>query len=294
MSFEKLSIMLLDRSMFDIDLFLSRCCWINELENGTELMIAWATQGRSQITQTQNELDIDQIANSIDCLQTRIQSITNEGVEKLDRRVEERLKPLCEALTSKVSTTRGKTGENLYENWVSPSIGGSWNTECTKSIPHSGDYIHTHYDSKKRVIVDVKNYSKNVPSSEKEKLWHDMETQQISLGILVSLNSRIVGHREIMDIEFRTLNGTNSCMIMLSNAMEHKELIAVGLEMLRLYTTDSKCSTFETLREVLESIKALEDSANKMEKDINSTLLEYRKQIQTHFTIMKRIVKSVM
>ena len=34
----------------------------------------------------------------------------------------------------------------------------------------------------------------------------------------------------------------------------------------RLYATDSKCSTFETLREVLECIKTLEESANKLEK----------------------------
>jgi hypothetical protein len=277
--------------MFDIDVFLSRCGWINELENGTELMIAWAIHGRSQMTQTQNELDVDGLMNAIDCLQTRIQSITNESVEKLDKRVEERLRPLCEAITSKVSTTRGKTGENLYENWVSSSISGAWNTESTKHIAHSGDYIHTHYDSKKRVIVDVKNYGKNVPSSEKEKLWHDMETQQIPLGMLVSLNSRIVGHRDTMDIEFRTMNGVNSCMILVSNAMEHKELISVSLEMLRLYTTDSKCSTFETLREVLDSIKKLEESSNKLEKEITSTLLEYRKQIQTQFIIMKRILE---
>lgn len=280
--------------MFDVDVFLSRCEWIEHLENSTELMIAWAIEGRSRLLQTQKEIDLKGITNAIECLPNKIQSISYENANQVKHCITEQLKPLCEALTSKVSTVRGKTGENLYENWVSPSISSSWNTECTKSIPHSGDYIHTHYDTKKRVIVDVKNYSRNVPSTEKEKLWSDMETQQIPLSILVSLNSRIVGHRETMDIEFRTINGVNSCMIMLSNAMEHKELIPVSLEMLRLYATDSKCSTFETLREVLECIKTLEESANKLEKDMTGILCEYRKQITSQFAIMKRIVKEVM
>lgn len=279
--------------MFDIDVFMSKCGWIEELENGTELMIAWATQGRTQLVQTQAQIDVSSLASAVDGIQYRLQTITNEGVEKIDRRIEERLKPVCEVLTSKVSSSRGKTGEALYENWVKECIAVSWDTERTSHISHSGDYIHTHYDTKKRVIADVKNYSKTVGSSEVEKLWHDMGAQQIPLGMLVSMTTRIAGHRDIMDIEFRTVNGVNSCMIFLSNAVDYKNLILVGLEMLRAYTS-TKCTTFETLREILELIKTLEDTAKKLEKDMTGTITTYRKQIQCQYATIKRIVSDLI
>lgn len=240
------------------------------------------------MTQTQTKLDLESHT-------TNILDAVDDLESKLTRNTEEQLRPLRDALTTKVASSRGKTGEALYETWAK-SIASSWHTECTSKIPRSGDYVHTHFDSKKRVIADVKNYTRDVPSSEVDKLWRDMEEQQISLGMLVSLHTSICGHRNGMDIETRSIHGRRYCMILVSNVLERKDYLSVAIEMLRLYDTDSSCKTLdiEPLREMLASIGELEESAKKLEKDMVTTIARYRQQIQCQYALLQRTIRTLL
>ena len=274
--------------MFDVEVFLSKCPWIHEIENGTELMIAWATHGRRQM-----ESGIIDIDGKIGEIEHAMETV----VEDIDQRLEERLKPLHDVLTSKVSSTKGKTGELLYENWISSEISKSWDTECTKSIPHHGDFVHTHYDSKQRVLVDVKNYSKNVPGCEVEKLWSDMEKQSIYLGLIVSINSRFASRRNCMDIEFRSIHGKASTVILIPNAIHAKELVYVGLEILRLHNPKSEFDVSDIVRplqDVLDIVAECETNLCKMEKDLTSSIGVFRQSIQTHYTDIQRRIRGML
>lgn len=274
--------------MFDPEVFRAKCPWIDEMENGTELMIAWATEGRAHLSQTHEQFDFE--SSTQDVL-----AAVHGTVPQLERRFEDLVKPIQDALTTKVAVTRGKTGEILYDNWVSASLQSSWQTECTKGIPHSGDYIHTHYDSKKRVIVDVKNYTRCVPRAEIDKVWDDMATQDVSLGMLVSMNSRVSGCRDGLDIEFRCVRGKKRCVMIVSNALDRKELIAVSLEILRRHEDASTTQQdVAALHEVLETIQGLESLASGLERDLSTTLAAYRKSIRVHYDTMKRIVSHVL
>ena len=274
--------------MFDVDVFLSKCPWIHEIENGTELMVAWATHGRRQM-----ESGIVDIDGKIGEIEDAIETV----VDDIDRRLEERLKPLQDVLTSKVATTKGKTGELLYENWIGSEISKSWDTVCTKSVPHHGDFVHTHYDSKQRVVVDVKNYAKNVPSCEVEKLWSDMETQSIHLGLLVSMNSRFACRRSSMDIEFRTIHGKHSTMILIPNALHAKELVYVGLEILRLHNPKSQFDVDEIVRplqEILAVVGECETNLCKMEKDLTSSIGVFRQSMQMHYNDIQHRIRGML
>ena len=56
--------------------------------------------------------------------------------------------------------------------------------------PHAGD-LHITLSNGETVIIDVKNYSKNVQSDEVDKLQRDMNTQGVKYGLLYSLKSPI-------------------------------------------------------------------------------------------------------
>lgn len=260
--------------MFDVDVFLEHCPWITEMENGTELMIAWATQGRQHLLSGITDMD--------------------DVVDDIDRKMEARLKPLHEILTSKVSSTKGKAGELLYENWIGSEITKCWDTECTKTQPHCGDFIHTHYDTKQKVIVDVKNYSKNVPKSEVEKLWNDMEVQCIPLGLIVSMSTRFAGHRDGMDIEFRTIHGNPATMILVSNALHRKELLFIALEILRLHnpkTTFDIEDVLRPLRGILDIVAECETNMAKMEKDVVGCITNFRQTTHAHYLSIQSILE---
>lgn len=273
--------------MFDSTEFLRNCPWIEELENGTELMIAWATQGRQQLTS-----GIIDIGDKFSGFDDKLESVVHD----IDRKFEERLRPLHDVLTSKVAVSKGKTGEILYDNWISAEIGNCWSTETTKSQPHSGDFIHTHYDTKQRVIVDVKNYTKTVPTSEIEKLWRDMETQCICLGLLVSMSSGFAKHRKGIDIEFRTIHGKPATMILISEAFSHREYVFVTLEILRIHNPITQFDMGDILRplqDILGILSECETNTTKLENDITQVLTTYRSTTHIHYTTIQRILRGL-
>lgn len=267
-----------DQRMFDASLFLERCPWISDLANGTELLIAWATEGRTRMEMTQQvfafEDKADDILEHVDMV-----------VDSLDAKLEERLRPIQDALTTKVSTKKGKVGEAMYDTWAS-EFERVWNTECTKSIPHSGDYIHRHHDTGKKVIADVKNYGSSVPTKEIDKLWDDMKAQTIPLGLLVSTSSKITGRRPGLDIEFRVVDGVPSTVVFVSNAIQQKDLVFVGLEILRIH---SPSKTFE-INPILEPVRELVQ----MVKESESTLAKYQQQVSGSYKRMDRILKTLL
>ena len=67
---------------------------------------------------------------------------------------------------------------------------GSWDEVIvTNKKDHSGDFI-VKYKNKK-YIIDVKNYSDNVPGKEVRKLAKDIESNSCDGGAIISLNSGI-------------------------------------------------------------------------------------------------------
>lgn len=277
--------------MFDVNVFLSHCPWIEEIDNGTELAIAWVTQGRTILNQTPPQLDVEIITDELRELRTTLSADVRGSQSAVERRMEEQLRPLHEALTTKQSTARGKLGEALYEHWITSCIQGSWETVCTKTIPHSGDYIHTHYDSKKRVMTDVKQYASTVGRKEIDKLWNDMLQQEIPLGLIVSMSSKIAGRREL-DIEYQTHGNKRYCMMSVSNAMDRKELIGLALELLRNQDTDTSAreKDLRPLQEMLETITTLEGIMTEFEKRHLQSVSELRTKVRNQYDGMKRIL----
>lgn len=276
--------------MFDVDEFLVRCPEISEMRNGTEFVIALVTQGLAQLERGAKPMDEERLEDAL------AESV-NEGVNRTIREMRDMIAPVASAVLTKASSAKGKVGENLFETWLKDIK--SWECEKVATTGHSGDFIHTHYDSHVRVLSDAKNYSKKVPKTEQEKLWSDMQTKGIQLGLFVSLDSGIVSKRDGVDIEVRSIGGRNHVVLFLSHAIANKEWVFVCLEILRLHQSCPN-DTFDLdsyllpLREILDLAKSTEADAEKMEKDIIKRLAEHRKIVQVQQHHIQRIVQNCL
>ena len=95
---------------------------------------------------------------------------------------------------NKISSTKGQAGETVvYEILIDKFK--DYIIENTTKIPHSGDIQVTLPKSKSKIIVEVKNYNKTVDQGEIDKLKFDMKFNKINYGIMISLNSGIVGKK---------------------------------------------------------------------------------------------------
>lgn len=294
--------------MIDIHVLLEKCSFLHDLENGTELAIAWITQGYSQLNREQQVFDEDKIVdisnrNRDEILRSMRETSSRDREEilrslplhlttKLETQLQERLRPLEEALCSKVPARKGATGENLFTSWMKDVK--DWETECTSHVAHSGDYIHFHYDTHKQVITDVKNYAGKVTRKEIDKLWNDMTTQNIYLGLMVSLQSRITNKREPVDIEFHDVRGKRGVMMFVSNATEHKDWIRICLELLRIQSTGQliKEDTIQRIETAVSMLKTTTALVDKLQKDQQKTIDSFKQELQKQYSEIERLLTN--
>lgn len=278
------------QTMFDVNEFLERCPEINEMRNGTEFVITLVTQGLAQLERGSKPVDEERLE------ETLTESV-NEGVDRTVREIRSILDPISNAVLTKVSSAKGKVGEQMFETWMKDIK--TWNCERVSGKGHTGDFIHTHYDSDIKVLSDTKKYTDPPGKKEQEKLWSDMQTKGIQLGLFVSLDSRIANKREGVDIETRSVGGRTLVVLFLSHATSNKEWIFVCLEILRLHQncpSDSfDLSTYLLpLKEIIDLAKATEVESDQMEKEINSRLSEHLKNVKLQQQKIHRIIKNCL
>jgi len=271
--------------MVDNDVLLAKCPELKDMRNATEFVIACVTQNLRLLERGVEPVNEARLEENI------TDSVKDECGQLLqDLRAE--LGPIRDALLTKVSTAKGRVGENLFENWMKEIK--TWATEKVATKGHSGDFEITHYDTKATVLVDVKKYSTSVPTKEQEKLWEDMQSRGIRLGLLVSMDSGIAKKRPGVDMEVRA----GHVMLFLSNATDNKEWLFVCLEILRL---QQSCATkfdldayLAPLKDVIELAKAATGDAEKLEKDLVKRLGEHRASVAERTQQIQRILKGMM
>lgn len=118
------------------------------------------------------------------------------------------------------SSKKGKLCEILVQQDFKKAFPGIEYRD-TSGIDRSGDAIITVNDYS--IMVDLKDYDQNVPSSETEKLIRDLKVHDMSLGILYSVRSKISKQDcidfQIIDnklIVFVAAQGINSYTLMMA------------------------------------------------------------------------------
>lgn len=137
-------------------------------------------------------------------------------------------------IRSQNSTMRGQDGEEqLY--LVLNSLFPTALIEDTHTIPGRGDFIVNQEEI--TMMVETKNYSRNVQKSEVDKFYRDIEcssNSDVKCGVLVSMNCGIAS-KDDFSLEVR--NGKP--IMFLHNIKDNYEHIRLAMEMFKMIITQS-------------------------------------------------------
>lgn len=103
----------------------------------------------------------------------------------------------------------GELGESLVETILRREF---CKVDNVSSVNHSGDlhlHVHTGRRTPEIILVEVKNYTRSVPSAQVDKFLEDLATgaATISAGMFVSLNTEITGFSERFTLRFEAVCG---------------------------------------------------------------------------------------
>jgi hypothetical protein len=113
-------------------------------------------------------------------------------------------------ITDSKNKDKGSHGENIVYDIVVNKFHDLQVEDMSKK-PHSGD-INLTFPSKKKMILEVKNYNKTVDIDQVDKLKYDMKYSKINYAIFLSLNSGIVGKKKF-ELESFFIDGVLSFIL---------------------------------------------------------------------------------
>jgi hypothetical protein len=225
-------------------------------------------------------------------------------------------------ITNSKDKDKGLHGENIVYDIIINKF-NNLIIENTGKIPHSGDMNIT-FPSKKKMIIEVKNYNKTVDIDQIEKLKYDMKYSKINYSILLSLNSGIVGKKKF-ELESFLIDGVlsfilhmpysfhksipskkniiihnsfeeciNNLTIKLEFAISVVENISNNMNEFKSFEKNFYITNIENLTEQLNLIydefKLIKKSSIKLEENIIKNLNSHMSSIKDfEFSIKKRI-----
>jgi hypothetical protein len=188
------------------------------------------------------------------------------------------------------STNKGKDGEAQVEELLKLSFGSapSFDLNPVAKEGHKGDFIMDF--AKAKFLWEVKNYSRMVNKDEVEKLHRDMrENPDIAMGIMVSLQTGIVGHTKAGDIDVEFIGPSGRCIVYISNLHQRPDKVFYLqslrplLEIMAQTASTQQTNTSEISQEAAE-LEALKSQATL----VRNLLATHLTQSQRHYNSLSQ------
>lgn len=227
-----------------------------------QLFVEWFTRKykhsdiSDQLIQHQNKIRLD--------FQENFSNIKNE-LEHLSKTTKDVFG------LSKTSQKRGEIMENKVIEYFEQTY-KNYTINRTNHIPHNGD-AEVILSDETKILLEIKNYTTTVDTKEIEKLKYDMEFCNVKYSLFLSIQSGIVGKKNI-DIERFFINDLDHYIVYISNISDEYNKIQAGI------------SIIETLIKI-----------NKMTKNINTDYIEEKlknsiKEISYIYDIISSLTKQ--
>ena len=187
----------------------------------------------------------------------------------------------------------GVIGENEMLNILQS---GSWNEVIvTNKKDHSGDFIIKYKD--KKYIIDVKNYSDNVPGKEVRKLAKDIDSNSCDGGAIISLNSGIYNPNINMLVreKIHPITVSGKSILLLSNAsLLNKDFINSILLSLHSESTyeNNTMVTDKCKREIVNSIRKMERELDSEKKSFQQKITRKQNDLENLKNTLKEIING--
>lgn len=196
-----------------------------------------------------------------------------------------RLNDNYDKIAHKTSTLKGAEGERAFSEIVNTfkDFKGFEIVDKTK-LSGEGDF-YLKFDEFD-ILADAKNYKKNVPSSEREKIKMDlMKNNHIHFAWLVSLNTTI-DKFDKSPIMFEWVN-SNKCIIYINQLLHYEnpaQILRIAWftcrELFKLVNEDDT-SDLASLKEKQFKMKDQIKNIRKIIRELNTTIGLFKKQVET-------------
>lgn len=176
------------------------------------------------------------------------------------------------------SSSKGKLSENILFH-ILQGLYPCASIDCVGTQKETGDVMFSRRD-KPTIMIENKNWDKNVPQSEVQKFIRDCETQQCS-GLFLSQNYGIC-NKDNFEIDIHD----GHVLLYIHNVNYDKEIIKVAIDIIdhfkvNLDKINDKIDVNTIKKEVLDSIhkeynhyRVQKETLQKMIKDMQSKLLK--------------------
>lgn len=288
--------------------------WVSELDDvDRELIInKFLKLGYSVSSLCKTNIEYDNVL--FGPVQKSLDDLSERQMSKLDTvgtQISENLGFLRQSIdkltqfTSK-SVSKGFYGEKYVEDLLRQYFPNYTVINNTHN-PHKSDFEIQNVEGNK-FMIEVKNYTNNVPTTEVNKFLNDLEQSDIQVGILLSLNSGIVKKKRF-EID-NSLSGKK--IIYLPNIKEDYNLIIMAIlmsESLLKSDLQTKCTInhenlniiFEELTQfnkhyvnIIENVKKSKHTMDKILQDMMTNLIEEDIKIKSYFqSIQLRIYEEL-
>lgn len=187
----------------------------------------------------------------------------------------------------------GVIGENEMLNIIQS---GSWDEVIvTNKKDHSGDFILKYKN--KKYIIDVKNYSDNVPGKEVRKLAKDIDTNSCDGGAIISLKSGIYNPNINMLVRenIHPITFSGKSILLLSNASLLNQDFINSILLLMHSDSTSDNNTLVTdncKREIVNSIRKMERELDSEKKSFQQKITRKQNDLENLKNTLKEIING--
>jgi hypothetical protein len=187
----------------------------------------------------------------------------------------------------------GVIGENEMLNIIQS---GSWDEVIvTNKKDHSGDFILKYKN--KKYIIDVKNYSDNVPGKEVRKLAKDIDTNSCDGGAIISLKSGIYNPNINMLVRenIHPITVSGKSILLLSNASLLNQDFINSILLLMHSDSTSDNNTLVTdncKREIVNSIRKMERELDSEKKSFQQKITRKQNDLENLKNTLKEIING--
>jgi hypothetical protein len=196
----------------------------------------------------------------------------------------ERKRTEKQLLREENSTLIGIDGENLCEqqlNLLCPTA----SVECTTGKPHRGDFVLELDDT--ILMIENKNYTKNVPKIEITKFYDDIKNNSdFHGGILCSQKSGICAKQ---DYAFEIID--TKPVMMLYNTAKSPEKIKLAIDLLKAYIKNESISLDN--KETLDLLKSFSPTLRKSYTRIDKLINTFSKGIKSEVLKTQAITNEI-
>lgn len=201
------------------------------------------------------------------------------------------------------SSRKGEIVESFVEEYLKKKYSES-SYVVKRSEGHCGDGWLS-FSNKRKVIVEVKAYSKTVGIHEVEKLRNDMKYNQINLGIMVSLGTKIQNSK-LIDLEIFSNNNKIYYIVKIGPVFESNDILDIGFDLLekisnldnnnfgKIILEDNLLLKTNLLLEKISSNQKLKASYHSMTFDIYHKMDSFNNEMSLLFLEQEQLVRQLL